>query len=80
VTPSGSVVRGRVNSKDVGLMQINESYHLERATALGFDIHSLEGNMAYARYLFAKEGYQPWSASSKCWTKSEAYKEFALKE
>jgi hypothetical protein len=73
--PSGSVIRGKVNSSDVGLMQINEIYHLKKAKSLGFDIHTLEGNMAYAKYLFEKEGVQPWSSSSKCWKKTEAYKQ-----
>lgn len=64
---SGDVLRGIVDSRDVGVMQINEYYHLDSATNLGFDIHTLEGNMGYARHLYEKQGLQPWSASSACW-------------
>ena len=48
----GSVLRGIQNNKDVGLFQINEKYHLERAKKMGYDIYSPEGYMAYARLLF----------------------------
>lgn len=65
----GNVIRGIVNSKDVGVMQINERYHLETAIKLGFDLHTIEGNTAYAQYLYDKEGAAPWKASSKCWGK-----------
>ncbi len=66
---NGEVLRGVVNNLDVGVMQINEHYHLKTAKKLGLDIHSLEGNMAYARYLYEKEGARPWLASSACWAK-----------
>lgn len=68
----GEVVRGRVDNADVGVMQINERYHLETATKLGFDIHTIDGNMAYAKYLYEKSGAQPWSASKPCWIKALA--------
>jgi DNA-dependent RNA polymerase auxiliary subunit epsilon len=63
----GSVRRGRVNSADIGVMQINEFYHAEMAKKKGYDIYTLEGNMAYARDLYNREGAQPWSSSSPCW-------------
>jgi len=66
---NGKVLRGTANSFDVGVMQINEKYHLEKSKKLGLNIYSLEGNMAYARYLYEKEGARPWLASSKCWAK-----------
>ena len=66
----GSVFRGKINTNDVGALQINETYHLKRATQLGYDIHSLEGNMAYARLLYKEQGPQPWSSSYPCWGKS----------
>lgn len=74
----GSVLRGRVNNLDVGLFQINEYYHLERAKKLGYDIYSVEGNMAYAKLLFNEEGPTPWSSSSPCWSKTTAYKDYEL--
>jgi hypothetical protein len=67
---NGDIVRGRVNSADVGVMQINEKYHLETAEKLGLDIHTVEGNVAYAKYLYEKYGASPWSASSPCWSKT----------
>lgn len=63
----GEVFRGKVNSNDVGIMQINTDYHLEKSKALGLNIFSLEGNLAYAKHLFEEEGTAPWNSSSKCW-------------
>lgn len=60
-------MRGEVNSKDVGVMQINEYFHLEDSKKLGFDIHTLKGNMAYARHLYEEKGLQPWISSKPCW-------------
>lgn len=74
----GSVLRGIQNNKDVGLFQINEYYHLERSKKLGYDIHSVEGNMAYARFLFNEQGPTPWNSSSPCWAKTTAYKDYQL--
>lgn len=66
----GSVHRGVVNPQDVGVMQINEKYHLETSLKLGINIHTLEGNMAYGRYLYETQGTAPWEYSSHCWNKS----------
>jgi hypothetical protein len=76
---NGKVLRGRVDNADVGVMQINERYHLETAKKLGFDIHTVEGNVAYAKYLYEKSGSEPWKASSPCWSKTLAAKEVAKK-
>ncbi|MEY2641006.1 MAG: hypothetical protein RL150_399 [Candidatus Parcubacteria bacterium] len=73
---NGQVLRGKVNAQDVGVMQINEKYHLETAQKLGLDLHTLDGNMAYAHYLYEKEGTRPWNYSSACWGK---HREVALK-
>lgn len=67
----GNVLRGKVDKADVGVMQINERYHLEKAKSLGFDLHTIQGNTAYAEYLYEKEGAKPWSASAKCWSKND---------
>ncbi|HMP67164.1 MAG TPA: hypothetical protein PKA60_00235 [Candidatus Paceibacterota bacterium] len=66
---TGSVLRGRVNPADVGVMQINEKYHADTAIRLGYNIYSIEGNMAYAQYLYDTQGTRPWVHSSKCWNK-----------
>lgn len=68
----GKVVRGRVDRNDIGVMQINERYHQDVAKKLGLDIHTTPGNIAYAKYLYDKEGTKPWSASKKCWSASNA--------
>lgn len=63
----GSVLRGVVDSADTGVMQINKRYHSATASALGLNLDDIYDNMAYARYLYEKQGVQPWSASSPCW-------------
>lgn len=72
----GNVLRGEKNSLDRGVMQINEFYHNEDSERLGFDIMTLEGNTAYARYLYEKYGLSPWKSSSKCWMNSGVYNEY----
>lgn len=67
---TGHVIRGKVNSADVGVMQINEKYHADKAVELGLNIYTIEGNVAYAKYLYERDGAQPWISSSKCWSKS----------
>lgn len=66
----GSVTRGVVNPADVGVMQINEKYHLETSIKLGLDIHTLEGNLAYGKFLYETQGTRPWEYSSHCWNKT----------
>lgn len=66
---NGEVIRGKVNRKDVGVMQINEHYHADDAHKLGYDIYTIEGNLAFAEYLYSKYGTDPWSSSAKCWSK-----------
>ncbi len=63
----GTPLRGRVNPADVGVMQVNERYHSATATKLGYNLYELEGNLAYARYLYNAEGTRPWNASRHCW-------------
>lgn len=73
---NGDVLRGAIDGNDVGIMQVNERYHLKRAEKHGFDIYSLEGNLAYAKYLYLEEGSDPWVSSSSCWG---GYRETAVK-
>ena len=74
---NGKAIRGKSNRYDIGLMQINELYHLEKAKGLGYDIYTAEGNLAYARALYEKEGARPWMASSPCWA---SFKKVAIRE
>lgn len=67
--PTGKVLRGIVNPKDIGLFQINEFYHLETAQKLGIDIYTEKGNTEYALWLYEKQGMKPWLASKDCWQK-----------
>ena len=63
----GSVLRGKVDKRDTGVMQINTKYHAKSAAELGFDITTTEGNIAYAKYLYKHQGTSPWKASKSCW-------------
>ena len=64
---NGQVLRGIVNSGDVGVMQINERYHKDAAIKLGLNLETIDGNLAYAKWLYDKEGTYPWISSSPCW-------------
>ncbi len=63
----GTVLRGRVDSADTGVMQINQRYHGEKARELGLDLTDIYDNMAYARDLYERQGTKPWKASAPCW-------------
>ena len=71
--PDGSVLKGRVDPADTGVMQINKRYHSDAAIKLGLDLNDIYDNMAYARHLYEEQGTQPWSASSPCWGRTLAY-------
>ena len=64
---NGRVLKGQINKGDLGLMQINKYYHADKAKELGFDLKTIEGNMAYAKYLYDHEGVRPWLSSLPCW-------------
>lgn len=66
-TENGVVLKGIVDKRDTGAFQINTYYHLETAKKLGLDIYEINGNLAYARYLYETQGTQPWNASKGCW-------------
>ncbi|MDO8565165.1 MAG: hypothetical protein Q7R67_00870 [bacterium] len=66
---SGEVLRGEVTPLDRGVMQINLHYHKAAAEKLGLDVHNIDDNVAYARYLYEKQGAKPWMSSSACWSK-----------
>ncbi len=65
----GEVLRGEKNTYDRGVMQINILYHAKTAKKLGLDLHNIDDNVAYARYLYEKQGTKPWNSSKKCWGK-----------
>ena len=65
----GTVVKGKVNSLDSGMCQINLKYHEARAISLGLDLFTEEGNIEYANLLYKEQGTAPWEASRSCWSK-----------
>lgn len=65
----GQVLRGEKTPLDRGVMQINLYYHEATAKKMGLDLHDLDDNVAYARYLYEKSGAKPWMSSSACWSK-----------
>ncbi len=65
----GEVLRGEKNRYDRGVMQINVLYHAQTAEELGLNLQNIDDNVAYARYLYEREGAKPWMSSSKCWAK-----------
>ncbi len=64
---NGSVLRGVVDPRDTGVMQINTYYHGDAAKKLGLDLTNFVDNMTYARHLYESQGLKPWSASKACW-------------
>lgn len=70
----GQILRGTVIPEDVGVMQINTRYHEAKAKEMELDLYSLDGNLAYAKYLYEKQGTKPWNASRPCWGAKVAIK------
>lgn len=67
---NGKVLKNPTSSA-MGVFQVMASLHAESAKKnLGLDIYSLEGNAAYARHLYEKNGTRDWNASKHCWAKS----------
>ena len=62
----GSILRN-THSSALGLFQIMQSTHEKTAAQLGIDIYTVEGNAAYAKYLYDQEGTAPWNSSKGCW-------------
>jgi hypothetical protein len=65
-TDSGNVLRGGVGGQMIGVFQFFDRYHESAANTLGFDIESLEGNLAYARHTYNSEGTAPWNSARAC--------------
>lgn len=60
---------GTVWSRDFGIWQINDYYHEEEATKLGYDIHDKWQNLEFGFLLLSKGGTKYWKASQFCWDK-----------
>ncbi len=50
----------------IGAFQVSAA-HMPEALSMGMDVTTLEGNMAYARYLYNSGGTDPWLDSFRCW-------------
>lgn len=66
---SGNPLYGGYGARMVGVFQIYENIHGSFAKEKGMDIQTLEGNLAYGKYLYDREGTQPWMSSFPCWGK-----------
>jgi hypothetical protein len=65
-TDSGNVLRGGAGGQMIGVFQFFDRYHESAANALGFDIETLEGNLAYARHMYNSDGTAPWNSARAC--------------
>lgn len=63
----GKALRGMVNHADIGILQINEDAHAKEAAKLGLDIYTLNGNLAFAKWLYERDHLRPWAPSVACW-------------
>jgi len=66
---NGEVLRGERTPLDRGVMQINLYFHQKTALKMGLDLHQIDDNVAFARYLYEKYGAKPWMSSSACWSR-----------
>ena len=55
----GSVLRGPGGV--VGIFQLHEASHKDKALKMGMDIYTEDGNIAYAKYLYDRQGTVPWT-------------------
>ncbi len=67
-TDSGNVLHGYGSM--VGVFQFDENIHHAIALAHGYNIDTLDGNLGYARYVYNKQGTDPWISSFSCWHNS----------
>jgi len=63
----GEALHGGMGSKMIGIFQIYGDIHAAYALNHDMDIDTVEGNMAYAKHLYDREGTQPWLSSYSCW-------------
>lgn len=65
--PDGTILKGKIDPADTGVMQINKRYHEKTAAAMNLNLNDIYQNMAYARHLYETQGTKPWNASAPCW-------------
>lgn len=64
---NGTTTRGKIDPDDTGTFQINKRYHQAKAIELGLNLEATEDNIAYAKWLYDREGWEPWKWSKHCW-------------
>lgn len=64
---SRKVLRGKINSEDIGYLQVNKTYHEKKAQNMGIDIYTLSGNIEYSLHLAVNDGLYHWNPSRYCW-------------
>lgn len=52
-------------TSDIGLFQVNQ-VHWDTAKKMGIDINTVDGNIAYAKFLKEQNGYGDWYMSKHC--------------
>ena len=52
-------------TKDVGIAQINLKAHSKTAKSMGLDLTDANDNLAFAKYLYEKDGITPWVCAKK---------------
>jgi len=61
-------------TRDAGACQINIPIHNETAEKMGLDVvNSEQDNIAYAKYLYDKNGTRDWIASKACWKRKSRF-------
>lgn len=58
-TANGQTMKDATNTY-IGLFQIDEQLHFITSWSMNMNLYTAEGNMAYARYLYGKNGTNPW--------------------
>jgi hypothetical protein len=59
---------GKPIMRDEGELQINTWVWGKLAVAMGDDLGTETGNVAFGKYLYDKYGAAPWYPSEKCWS------------
>lgn len=66
-TDAGSVLKGGSAGGMIGIFQFFESIHAPAAKKLGYNLETVDGNLAYAKHLYKTEGTTPWASAKDCW-------------
>lgn len=74
---SGNVMYGGTDNKMVGIFQIYGDIHRAKAQSMNMNIDTVEGNIAYAKYLHGRKGTNPWISSMPCWNPNPVHEQTA---